>query len=120
MNNHTKELALTMVLGDLVAEASPDAPPVLTFESIMAKAEELCLVEVISGDAHEPRKSVGHQLKKLEGKHLMDAKARGYVLGRVKVVAHGCDCPIRFLPLPHECMSPGNGRLAESGKAGPQ
>lgn len=119
MNNHTKELAMTMVLGDLVAEASPDAPPVLTFEAIMARAEELVLVELISGDAHDPRMSVGHRLKRLEGKHLMDAKARGYVLLRVKV-AKGYDCHIRFLPFPHECPRPGNGRLAESGKAGPQ
>jgi hypothetical protein len=76
------EEALARVLGEMVAESAADSSLVLTVPSIMKKAVELSLLEVISGHAYSPGCSLGHRLKRFAGRPLVDAKGRGYVLGR--------------------------------------
>jgi hypothetical protein len=110
----TKEQALAWVLGDLVAEAAADAPPVLTFDAIRKKADELVLLELITGYTYAAEKSLGHSIKRMVGRQLMDSKARGYVLGlepagRRWVGIHPRRAggprwvyPVTFKPMPHE------------------
>lgn len=96
-NNRSEERAnLVSVIGTLVGEASLDAPPVLTYENIMAKAEELGLAEVIFGDAEDSRKLLGSLLKSLQGRHQTDAVGRQFVFAFCPGNA-GAQYPIRFL-----------------------
>ncbi len=91
--------ALTLVIGALVGESSLDAPPLLTTGDILDRAEALGLVEVIVGflDAKsDPRKKIGHRLKKLKGRHLVDSQRRSFEFGRREMAA-GAKYPIRFL-----------------------
>jgi hypothetical protein len=48
------------------------------------------------GFAKEPKKALGHRLKKLKGRHLLDSQRRSFEFGRREMAA-GANYPIRFL-----------------------
>jgi hypothetical protein len=88
--------ALVLVIGSLVAEASPEIPPILTTDEILSRAEAMDMLETIVGFAKEPKKSLGHCLKKLRGRQLADGKGRRFEFGRREMAA-GAKYPITFL-----------------------
>lgn len=88
--------ALALVIGELVGEAPPETPPVLSTNEILDRAESKGLLDVIVGFAKEPKKALGWRLKKLKGRHLLDAQRRAFEFGR-RDMAAGAKYPIRFL-----------------------
>jgi hypothetical protein len=88
--------ALRMVIASLVAEASPEIPPILTTDDILARADQMDLVETIVGFAKDPKKSLGHRLKKLRARHMTDGLGRRFEFGR-RDSAAGAKYAVRFL-----------------------
>ncbi len=88
--------ALALILGSLVGESLAESPPILTTSDILDRAEAMALLDVIVGFAKEPKKSLGHKLKQLKGRHLLDSQRRAYEFGR-RDLAAGSKYPCRFL-----------------------
>ena len=88
--------ALALVIGMIVGEGLIETPPVLTTGDILDRAEAEGMLDVIVGFAKEPKKSLGHRLKKLKGRHLLDSQRRSFEFGK-RDFAAGAKYPIRFL-----------------------
>lgn len=88
--------ALKVVLGQIVGEAEEAIPPVLTTYEILEHAENTGMLELIVGFAKDSKKSLGHKLKALKGRHLMDSRNRVFEFGR-RDIAAGAKYPVSFL-----------------------
>ena len=88
--------ALSLVIGELVGESMKETPPVLSTTDILERAESMGLLDVIVGFAKEPKKSLGHRLKKIKARNLLDSQRRAFEFGR-RDMAAGAKYPIRFL-----------------------
>jgi hypothetical protein len=88
--------ALNLVIAALVGEYTLEAPPCLSPSDILDRAEAMGLLDVIVGFAKDPKKALGHRMKKLKGRHLLDAERRPFEFGRRELAA-GAKYPIRFL-----------------------
>lgn len=94
--------ALNAVLASLVAELDPpsegEPDPQLTTDAVLARAEEMALLDDITSFAKEPRKSLGWRLKRLRGRHLWDSSdtPRKYEFSR-RSMAQGSIYRIKFL-----------------------
>lgn len=79
-----------------VADASPAAGDEFTTGELIEKAEELGLVEAIAGHAKDPRKALGHRLKRMRGRVFTDGKGRRFEFGK-RDKSFGAVYPVRFL-----------------------
>lgn len=86
--------ALKLVLGRLAGELSDDDS--LSTSDILTRAESDDLIEIITGGAKDPRKSLGWRLRRLRGRTFIDSKGRQFEFGRREVAA-GASYPIRFV-----------------------
>ncbi|MGD9417942.1 MAG: hypothetical protein Q7R22_003310, partial [Verrucomicrobiota bacterium JB025] len=88
--------ALKMVIAGLVGECEEDTPPVFVTDEILGRAEEMDMLELVVGFAKEPKRALGHRLKKLKGRHLVDSRGRLFEFGKREASA-GAKYPVRFL-----------------------
>lgn len=88
--------ALALVIGGMVGEHEIQSPPIFSTSDILARAESMELLDVILGFAEHPKKTLGHRLKKIKGRHLIDSQRRAFVFGKREMAA-GSKYPIRFL-----------------------
>ncbi len=91
--------ALKIVLAQIVGTHNEAEPMELNTGQILERAEETGLLEVIAGWAKDPKKSLGHKLKALKGRHLQDTQGRFYEFGK-RDIATGAKYVIRFLDRP--------------------
>ena len=91
--------ATVRVLAILAGEGETDHPPEPTPQEVIDVAEREGLLEVIAPDAKEPKKALGHRLRKLRGRQFTDTQGRLFEFGR-RDKAAGAVYPIRYLPLP--------------------
>jgi hypothetical protein len=87
--------ALMIVIASLVGEADMAAPPILTTDAILERATADAQLEIITA-AKDFRKSLGHKMSALKGRHLVDTQGRLFEFGR-RDAAQGARYPITFL-----------------------
>ena len=93
--------ALKIVLAQIVGAHDEAEPLELNTAGILEHAETIGLVEVIAGWAKDPKKSLGHKLKALKGRHLQDTQGRFYEFGK-RDIASGAKYVVRFLDRPDQ------------------
>lgn len=87
--------ALEMLLVKLATDA-PDEGEEFSSSELISEAESLGLLEAISGYAKDPRKALGHRLKKMRGRVFDDQKGRKFEFGK-RDKSFGAVYPITFL-----------------------
>jgi hypothetical protein len=87
--------ALKIVIAAIVGEADRDKPPILSTDDILERAEADEQLEVIT-TAKVPKNSLGHKMKKLKGRHLVDSQGRSFEFGK-RDASQGARYPITFL-----------------------
>lgn len=79
-----------------LASGLPSAGDEFTTAELIDKAEELNLLEAIAGHAKDPRKAIGHRMKRLRGRVFTDQAGRRFEFGK-RDKSFGAVYPIRFL-----------------------
>jgi len=87
--------ALKLVIAALVGEAEIDEPPIFTTDDILERAEAESQLEIIT-TAKFPKNSLGHKMKALKGRHLVDSQGRSFEFGK-RDASTGARYPITFL-----------------------
>jgi len=88
--------ALKELLCRIVGEYSNDEGLVLTPKWILERAEEEGVLDDIVGEVKSPNQALGHRLKSLKGRELLDSQRRAFQFGR-RDGAAGAKYPVRFL-----------------------
>ena len=89
--------ALKIVIASIVGEAALDEILVLTTDLIIERAAADGQLEVIT-TAKDPKRSIGHKMSGLKGRHLTDGQGRSFEFGK-RDAAKGARYPITFLNL---------------------
>ncbi len=79
-----------------LASDLPTSGEEFTTADLIDKAEELNLLEAIAGHAKDPRKAIGHRVKRLRGRVFTDQAGRRFEFGK-RDKSFGAVYPIRFL-----------------------
>ena len=79
-----------------LASGLPAAGDEFTSAELIDKAEELNLLEAIAGHAKDPRKAIGHRVKRLRGRVFTDQAGRLFEFGK-RDKSFGAVYPITFL-----------------------
>jgi len=87
--------ALKLVIAALVGEADMTAPPMLTTDDILERAAADAQLEIIT-TAKDPKRSLGHKMSALKGRHLVDSQGRSFEFGK-RDAAKGARYHITFL-----------------------
>ena len=82
----------------LIAMASdvPDSGAEYKPSDVIDEAEERGLLETICGYAKDPRKALGHKVKKMRGRQFTDSHGRRFEFGK-RDASYGAVYPIRFM-----------------------
>lgn len=90
--------ALKLVIAALVGEAHRGEPPILTTDDILGRAATDAQLEIIT-TAKDPKRSLGHKMSALKGRHLIDTQGRSFEFGK-RDASRGARYPITFLNAP--------------------
>jgi len=87
-----------------LADTVPDGGSVrFTVTDCLNKAEELEVLDIIFGEARDPKKTFGHRVKKYQGREFTDGQARRFVFGQRRKDNKGSGYPITILgPAPKD------------------
>ena len=79
-----------------IASDAPDGGAEYKPSDVIDEAEERGLLEAICGYAKDPRKALGHKVKKMRGRQFTDSHGRRFEFGK-RDASYGAVYPIRFM-----------------------